>query len=285
MFCCTQLLFALMSLFQNAIDLEKSGQSFALCTVVKVSGSTPQKISAKMIVVDNGTNEGTIFGTIGGGAIEHLVRQEAVKCIKEERSHFLETSLKNDLGMCCGGVMTVFIDLIKAKPSLICFGAGHIAKALCPLASQLGFLVSVVDTRRDLLSSPAFLDAHSRYDDISRFSLSDMPFSTNTYVVIATHDHALDQEVAENILAHPFKYASLVGSKRKAIMTSKRLRAKGFSNDAIERILCPAGLTISAKTPQEIAISIAAQMIVVKNGGPKIFGVDSGSGQQQPHGN
>lgn len=269
-----------MSLFAKAADLENAIQDGALCTVVAISGSTPRKPGAKMIVIDNQEPTGFIIGTIGGGAIEHLIRSEAVRAIRECQAKFIETSLKNELGMCCGGVMKIFIEPIVKKPQLICFGAGHIAQALCPLAAQLGYNVTVVDGRSDLLAGNAFMMATHRLTDTSNFSLFDMPFSNNTYVVIATHDHDLDQKIVEGVLSQPFKYGALVGSQRKALMTKKRLLAKGFSNDAIKRIVCPAGLNIHASTPEEIAVSVAAQMTLVKNEATKNHRDDCSRGQQ-----
>src|SRR5688572_27781750 len=112
-----------MSFFTKAVELENSSLNAALCTVVEVSGSTPQKAGAKMIVIDNNEPFGVIVGTIGGGAIEHLVRAEAIKVLRRFTPQLIKTSLKNELGMCCGGIMSVFIEPIFKKPKLICFGA------------------------------------------------------------------------------------------------------------------------------------------------------------------
>src|SRR5579871_2388932 len=128
-----------MTIFKSAADLEHSRESAALCIVVFVSGSTPRKPGAKMIVVDTGTSHGETIGSIGGGAIEHLIRRQAIQCIRQRQPKLVETSLKAELGMCCGGLMQVFIEPIAKKPHLICFGAGHINQALCPLAISLGF--------------------------------------------------------------------------------------------------------------------------------------------------
>jgi xanthine dehydrogenase accessory factor len=167
--------------------------------------------------------------------------------------------------MCCGGEMTVFIEPVVKRSSLICFGAGHIAQALCPLAVKLGFLVSVVDERKDLLDHEAFAQLEHRFSDPSLFSCSDMPFGDATFVVVATHAHDLDQQIVENVLKQRYRFLALVGSERKAAMTKKRLRAKNFAENDIARVVCPAGLAINASTPEEIALSIVAQMIQVKN--------------------
>lgn len=253
-----------MNILSMIGDLENSAQRAALCIVVHVSGSTPRKPGAKMIVIDNHEPQGNIVGSIGGGAIEHHIREQAIEVINANKPRLVQTSLRNELGMCCGGEMTVFIEPIARKAKLFCFGAGHIAQALCPLAAKVGFLVSVTDERKDLLNAPAFSTAQ-RFDDMSRYVKRELIFCDDTYVVIATHDHDLDQQTVENVLDAPFKYAALVGSQRKALMTKKRLLAKGFAIDQINRIVCPAGLNIFAQTPEEIAVSIIAQMILVRN--------------------
>lgn len=272
-----------MIFFEHIVELEKKRLSFALCTVVNFQGSTPRKAGAKMIVVDNNETHGSIIGTIGGGAIEHHIRSEAIKLIRERKSSLITTSLRNELGMCCGGEMSVFVDTIVQKPPLICFGAGHIAQALCPLAEQLGFLVHVVDKRAELLSHRAFATVAARHSDTSIFSLTDLPFFDDSFVVVATHDHDLDQQIIEGIIRLPFRYLALVGSQRKALMTKKRLLAKGFDEQELSRIICPAGLSILATTPQEIAVAIAAEMIKVKND-ETTRSLDRSSGNELAHG-
>lgn len=254
-----------MSLFAKLLELERLPYAYALCTVVSVSGSTPRKASAKMIVVDNGDEHGAIFGTIGGGAIEHHLRARALQVIAKKKPELVTTSLRNELGMCCGGEMTVFIEPIVRTPELYCFGAGHIGQALCPLAFSCGFRVNVIDERQEMLAHSSFKDAQ-RFAETNKFSLSDLPFTKeNTYFVIATHDHELDQAIAEIIVDKPHKYAALVGSMRKALMTKKRMEKKGYPSDVIARIRCPAGLSINAETPNEIALAILAEMIQIKN--------------------
>jgi xanthine dehydrogenase accessory factor len=253
-----------MSIFAKLADLEGTKLRFALCTVISVRGSTPRKACAKMIVIDNLEHEGSVIGTIGGGAIEHLTRQQAIRCIRDKRPQLVTTSLRNELGMCCGGEMSIFIEPIIKKPNLFCFGAGHIAQALCPLAVKLGYRVFAVDERADLLNLEAFLDCE-RLHDVSGFAVDELPFDADCFLVIATHDHALDQRIVERVVDRPYQYAALVGSQRKALMTQKRLLAKGFSEQSASRIRCPAGLKIFATTPEEIALSILAEMTLVKH--------------------
>ena len=239
----------------------------ALCTVVSTKGSTPRKAGASMIVVDDGSDLGTIIGTIGGGAVEHDIRRRALNVVVSTRPELVEIPLTTVLGMCCGGTMSIFIESLRMRPPCIVFGAGHTAQALASVAITSGFDVSVVDPRDDLRTADRFgaatlFDSYDHDDDFAA-----LPFSADAFVVIATHDHQTDQRLAERVLARPFRYAALVGSQRKAAMTRERCRNKGLADDVIAQLRCPAGLDIGAETPEEIAISIVAEMVQVRRQG------------------
>jgi len=271
-----------MDLFLELVKLNKGCRNFALCTVVAQKGSTPRKVSAKMIVIDDQSIYGSILGTIGGGAIEHAIRQKAVMLIRNKQAKLITMSLRNDLGMCCGGEMSIFVEPIMKKPKLICFGAGHIAQNLCPLAQGLGFEVVVVDERAELLASEAF-SLCERIDHGSALAVPEHYF-VDSFMVVATHDHGRDQSIVESIIHKPFLYAALVGSQRKALMTKKRMLAKGIEEEFIQRIRVPAGIKIHAETPQEIAVSIAAEMVRVKHEANQNRSPDRSSWSEPAHG-
>lgn len=256
-----------MLTFSAIAEAEQAGQPAVLCTVVQTTGSTPQKVGAKMLVFADGSEFGRIQGTVGGGTIEHSVRKKALSLLGQISPTLFEVALTQELGMCCGGSMSILCEPLMKKSTLICFGAGHIVQALCPLAVQADFFVTVADPRLELLNLAAFENA----DKLSYYSphdIAQMPFDSNTFVIIATHDHAQDQALAEAVLLQPFRYAALVGSRRKAHMTKLRLQNKGFLSSQIERLYCPAGLKLGGTSPFEIAISILAQMLEVKYGKP-----------------
>lgn len=271
-----------MNFFDLSEHLSKIPHQTALCTVVAISGSTPRKAGAKMLVADDKTPFGTIYGTIGGGAIEHHVRALALDAIKAGQSRLVTTSLRNELGMCCGGEMTVFIEPITKPARVICFGAGHIAQSLCLMAQNLDFSIIVIDQRKDLLEHQAFAQCERHFDH-SIFTIKALTITSDDFIIIATHDHQLDQQIIEHVLAFPARYIGLVGSKRKALMTQKRLIAKNFSGSQRAHFHCPAGLDIKAETPQEIALSILAHIILVKNDHSNSR-TDYSSGPQQTHG-
>ena len=186
-------------------ELLKKGKPLALCTVVAIKGSTPRKLGAKMVVLENDTPHGSIYGTIGGGAIEHRVRTKALQTLKQKQATLYDVALANELGMCCGGQMTIFIEPLEIKPHLIIFGAGHIGQALCQLGLSMGFQVSVADPREELFEAPEFTSAINRFDDYTKYDLEHMPFSPDTFAVVVTHDHKVDQELIEKILPKDFR--------------------------------------------------------------------------------
>jgi xanthine dehydrogenase accessory factor len=243
----------------------------AVCTVVQTRGSTPRKAGATMIVVDDGSADGAIEGTVGGGAVEHMVRRAALEVIATLTPRLLEIPLTTTLGMCCGGTMTIFIESLRLRPPLLLFGAGHVAQSLCVLATHAGFDVTVVDPRDDLRTVERFPDAVGFGDDYDHDdSLRALPWSADAFVVVATHDHATDQRLAEAVLARhaaaPLRYVAVVGSARKAALTRERCRNKGLADDVIAALRCPAGLDIAAETPEEIALAIVAEMVQVRRG-------------------
>jgi xanthine dehydrogenase accessory factor len=258
--------------YQKLDDMMQKGQALALCTVVAAKGSTPRKLGAKMVVQDNGTAYGHIEGTVGGGAIEHLVRQKALVIISNGKPETIDVALSTELGMCCGGQMSVFIEPLITKPHLVILGAGHISKALSTLAVQMQFDVTVADPRTELLDRQDFSPKVQMIEDYSSYDLEKIRFTKNTFVIVVTHDHRQDQELVEKVLPKDFGFAALVGSKRKARLTVQRCLNKDFTIEQINRLVCPAGLDISAETPEEIALSIMAQMTQVhRQGRPLVF--------------
>ncbi|HEY1099544.1 MAG TPA: XdhC family protein, partial [Myxococcota bacterium] len=176
-------------------DLLERDVPAALCTVVGTKGSTPRKAGASMVVVDDGSELGTIVGTIGGGAVEHDIRRRALQVVATTRPELVEIPLTTMLGMCCGGTMSIFIESLRMRPACIVFGAGHTAQALASVAVTSGFDVSVVDPRDDLRTADRFPQAtlFDSYDHDDDFAA--LPFSSSAFVVIATHDHAVDQRL------------------------------------------------------------------------------------------
>lgn len=234
----------------------------AVVTVVAATGSTPRKPGATMIVVADGSEHGRIEGTVGGGAVEHQLRKAALEVVATTRPRSVEVALTKELGMCCGGTMTFFIESLRMRPPLVLFGAGHVAQALCRVATTAGFDVTVADPRDELLA--LCTDAVAVVEDYEREDFAKLPFGPDAFVVVATHDHQVDQRIVERVLPLPFRWCALVGSRRKAILTRERCLNKGVDSALVEKLRCPAGLDIGAETPEEIAVSIVAEMVQVR---------------------
>ncbi|MFT3710571.1 MAG: xanthine dehydrogenase accessory protein XdhC [Archangium sp.] len=249
--------------FSELARLENAGRPFVVCTVIASAGSTPQKPGSRMAVGD----DGSLTGTIGGGAIEKQVVDAALELIRDpaRSSHTVETHLTHDLGMCCGGKMTVFLEKHGSAAKLFVFGAGHVAKELAALAANVGFSVTVIDERAEWLNEDRFPHTTRRLEqpDVVAKTITGGP---DTYCCVTTHDHPLDQACIEALVRTPMAYLGVIGSERKALRFRQRLEAGGFSKEEVSRFQSPMGLSISALTPQEIAVSIVAQLIAIRRG-------------------
>lgn len=250
-----------MTLYADMAALLEEGRPFVLATVIASHGSTPQKPGSKLVVLEGGE----LRGTVGGGAIEKQIVDAALALLADDaaQTRTLETHLTHDLGMCCGGKMTVFLEKHGAAPALVVFGAGHVAKEVAALAAHVGFKVSVVDERAEWLNAERFPAAARRLEppEVVAKALAGGP---DVYAVVATHDHPLDQACVEALLDKPLAWLGVIGSRRKAERFRQRLQAAGFSDEAVARFESPMGVPIGALTPREIAVSIVARLVEVR---------------------
>ncbi len=247
------------------------GRRFVLLTVVESRGFTPQKPGGRMLL----GGRGETAGTIGGGAIEHDCLREARALLSEQGSgsggpagvtRTVRRQLTTELGMCCGGEMVVHMEVLEALPRLVVFGAGHVARPLAALAAGAGFAVTVVDARADWLTAERFPDAARMLRDPEVWA-REWPGGPADHAVVTTHDHALDQRVVQAILPLELRFTGLIGSLAKQRKFALRLLARGFEEEAVARLRSPVGLAIGARTPEEIAVSIVAELIAVRRGG------------------
>jgi xanthine dehydrogenase accessory factor len=235
---------------------------FALASVIDSRGYTPRKPGAHMLIAEDGAT----VGTIGGGAIESVVLDQARALFARGGHVMLHRHLTQELGMCCGGEMTVFLEIVEPAPRLTVFGAGYIAKPLAAIAAGCGFEVTVVDERAEWATSERFPTSRVRVesaDDVARA----LETEAGDYAVVVTHDHALDQRIVQHLLRKPLRFIGMIGSVPKQRKFALRLRARGFGDDEIARLHTPLGLPIGAATPEEIAVSVMAQLVSVRRGG------------------
>jgi len=247
-----------MELYEELLRLKKEGRSSALATIVQCAGSAPQKTGSKMLIRD----DSTIVGTLGGGCLEAEVVQAALMAIRDEQAVTLPFDLtEKQGGLVCGGRISIFIEPVIPDPTLIILGAGHVGKALTKAARFSGFHVVACDDRPEYANPENLPDAHDIVVNDFSTMFSRMIVPENAYIVIATrgHNHDLDAVIAA--LRTPARYIGLLGSKRKKALLSKALEDAGFSESQINRVHIPIGLPINSVTPEEIAISIMAQII------------------------
>jgi xanthine dehydrogenase accessory factor len=247
-----------MDIYEEVVRLKKEGRPCALATIVQSVGSSPQKEGAKMLV----RSDGSIAGTLGGGCIEAEVIDLSLIAIKEGAPRTVPFNLNEKHGgLVCGGKLLVFIEPILPVPCLVILGAGHVGKALCAIAKLSGFRVTVVDDRGEFANRDNLPHANSVVMNEFRDALSGIVIDFNSYIVIATRGHTHDLDAVKAALATDVHYIGLVGSKRKRAVLFKLLKDAGFSDHDTGRVITPVGLPIGSVTPEEIAVSIMAQII------------------------
>ncbi len=249
------------SIFKKIIEVENSNHKAALCTIIMVKGSAPRKTGAKMLVYANGS----IAGTIGGGSLEKVVIQQALDVIKNNEAKTVIHNLVSELAMCCGGTVELFIEPIMNRKKVYVFGAGHIGKALARFASDLDFNVTLIDERYEAFDGIDIPEC-TLIKEQHTTAIEQLSFDENTFVVILTHNHAYDREILALTAQKPHQYIGMIGSERKVAIAKKNMIAADFMNEEqIKNIDMPIGIDIEAITPQEIAISILAKLIDVRN--------------------
>ncbi|MDZ4121962.1 MAG: XdhC family protein [Candidatus Cloacimonadaceae bacterium] len=244
-------------------------------TIVATDGSTPARPGMKMIIPDDGEE----YGNLGGGEMEHsiieYVREHqpgatmvlAFKLNNKGQFSEIEIDVNVDIStnMICGGSVEVFIEPLFRKDKLYIIGAGHCGKALSQIAKLCGFYVVLIDNRESVLAKDAGLYAdrvfQSTYADFDEI----IDFDDSAYIVIMTHGHLHDKTVLEQCLRRPAKYLGMIGSKGKVQETFTNLLAKGFTDVELAKVHAPIGIPIRSQTPYEIAVSICAQLISIKN--------------------
>ncbi len=213
--------------------------------------------------------DGSIHGTVGGGALEHKLRELCIDVIREATPRKVVLNLASDLGMTCGGAVEAFIEPLSSPDHLIIFGGGHIAEPMASIAKTLGFRVTVVDDRADWIREERFPSVDERVHLAFQEFLNERTFTSQDYLLIITRDHVHDFGILERVVGAPWKWLGMIGSVNKSRKAFSDLRAQGIPEDALSRVECPVGFDIGAVSPEEIAISIAARLIQVRQKGPE----------------
>lgn len=244
--------------------LRRAGQKCALATIVQVNGSIPSYESAKMLVRE----DGSIVGTVGGGCVEADVWSAARKAMESERPRHLTFDLgqraSEDNGLICGGQLSIFIEPVIPPPRVIVFGAGHVSKGICEVATLAGFAVTVVDDREQFANRDRFPQAEDVFADVYESLFKRVTVTPASYVIIVTRGHRDDMRVLRWAVTTTARYIAMIGSRRKVLSIVKELEREGLPRDVFERVHAPMGLEIGALTPEEIAVSVVAEMIAVR---------------------
>lgn len=248
-------------LFKELIELQNSNKKAVLCTIIATKGSAPRKVGAKMLVLQNGK----IKGTIGGGALEKKVIKQALEVLQNNKALIVKHNLVNELAMCCGGTVELFLEPIMNTKKLYIFGAGHIGKALAQFSQTLNFSVYLIDERYEAFEDEKFVGIEL-IKNHHKTAIEELKFDENTFVVILTHNHDYDREILALTAVRPHQYIGMIGSERKVAIAKKNLEAANIlSPQQLETIDMPIGIDIKVITPEEIAISILAKLIDVRN--------------------
>lgn len=247
-----------MDIYEEVLRLKRLGRTSALATIVECRGSSPQKQGAKMLIRD----DGTIMGTLGGGCLEADVVQAAIMAMKDQEPRTLPFSLtEKDGGLVCGGNLLVYVEPVVPEPHLVILGAGHVGKALARLARSTGFRVTVMDDRVQFANADNIPDANELVVGDFTKACGKIAISEATYIVVATRGHNHDLDAVQSALRTNAGYIGLMGSRRKKALLQHALADQGFTKDEISRVIIPIGIEIGSVTPEEIAISIMAQII------------------------
>ncbi|HET7011677.1 MAG TPA: XdhC family protein [Anaerolineales bacterium] len=255
-----------MSIFGRIAEVQRRGDTVALATVVRVQGSVPRHPGSKMLVFP----DGRIEGTIGGGEMESRVIAEARAALADGETRLLRYELSDpkagDPGV-CGGEVEVFVEPMGRGASLLVVGAGHVGRAVVHLGKWLGFHTVVCDDRSDFASKEAVPEA----DEFIVCSLAELPqryaIDAQTYVVLTTRGVNIDVEGLPPLLDTPAAFLGVIGSRRRWETAAQELANRGVPIEKLARVVSPMGLELNAETPEEIAVSILAEIIMLRRGG------------------
>jgi len=251
-----------MSILQAQLNAQQEKKSYALATIVKTEGATPRGVGSKMIVFTDGSFE----GSVGGGVLEKQVIKDAIQCVRNHERMLKEYENRaEDEASPCGGIITVFIESEQGAPELVVCGAGHVGGSVVSLAATLGYRVTVIDTRdtemtaENARQADRFVLVQDFYDGIKALDTAPQAF-----YLISTYGHAEDCEALAATLEKDAKYIGMMGSPLKIQTLFSKLREKGYDESQLASVHTPIGLDIGGESPAEIAVSIMAEMQMIR---------------------
>ena len=251
-------------IYEEIVEARRSGKRAALATIVAQKGSTPRRDPAKMLVFQKGQQ----IGSIGGGCVEAEVCREALLVMASEKPRLMSFELKDDdtqeSGLLCGGTMEVYVEPILPIPNLVILGAGHVGQCVASIATTIGFELTIVDDRIKYASKDRFPEAESLIVDPWESALQRLEITESSYILIATRGHQYDLCCLRFAVQSSAKYVGLLGSRRKTRLLFETLEREGLDPSLFKKVFAPVGLEVGSETPEEIAISIAAELVAIR---------------------
>ena len=253
-------------IISELVAVQEEGELVALATIVKASGSVPRHAGAKMLIYPDGVTK----GSVGGGEMESRIVQEALEALNDGVPKMISYSLvdpgKGDPGI-CGGTAEIYVEPYLPPATVLVVGCGHVGRAVANMADWLGYVVAVTDDREELVVPEEIPGADFYLKGEIEDVLEEFKVNQLTYIVMVTRNADVDRKVLPHLLETSAPYIGVIGSRRRWEETKKLLRVDGLTEEEIRRFHSPIGLDLQAETPEEIAISIMAEVIMVRNGG------------------
>jgi xanthine dehydrogenase accessory factor len=250
--------------FEEVVRVRRAGRKAALATIVHSDGSIPSYESSRLLIRD----DGSIVGTVGGGCVEAEVWAAAQEVMREERPRKLTFHLNNEAGyehgLICGGTLEIFLEPILPQPVCYIFGGGHISRSLSKVAAVAGFSTVIVDDRPAFASRERFPEASEVIAEEFEAACAHIQTNESAFILIVTRGHKDDMRVLRWAVGVPSRYIGMIGSKRKVFAVFRALEKEGIPAERFAEVHAPVGLDIGALTPEEIAVSIVAEMIAVR---------------------
>lgn len=260
-----------MDVYEDLIREKHEGRACAMATIVAFKGSIPSHENAKMIVHE----DGSIVGTVGGGPAEAEVILAARDVIAKGKPAMISFSLhdnpKLDTGMVCGGSLDVYVEPICPAPVMYVFGAGHVGLVTARAARAAGWDTVVADDRPEFANAERFPTASAIHAESFETAMAALKPNARSAIFIATRCHELDGQILRWAVDTPAGYIGMIGSKRKVLTVFAKLQSDGVPAEAFERVHAPVGLDIGAETPEEIAVSVTAELIAWRRGASSVL--------------
>jgi len=253
----------MLEIHKEIVNFLLKGERAVLATIISSRGSVPRRAGARMLV----KKDGTTIGTIGGGRTEYLIRKKAMDMMNSSNTEVVHFDLsgEEDLpGMICGGQMDIFLEPIMPPETLYLFGAGHISQSVATIGKRLAFRIVVIDPRVEFNNAERFPTADSLIVEEYTSAFSQLDIGEESYIVIVTHGHTSDEECLQFAVSTRAKYIGMIGSQNKVKEIKERLLQKGVPQQQLDGVHAPIGLQLGAETPEEIAVSILAEITKVR---------------------